>query len=214
MKYKNLIFDFDGVLAESNEVRFNGFRQLFAEFPQHQVDKLIVYVRANGGISRYEKIQYFFNEVLGESIAAERVQSLAEQFSGFVQQKVIDAKPVKGSLEFLTQNVSSFNFALVSGSDQSELIKVCRARGINNFFKEILGSPVDKKENLAQLLKNLKWKASETVYVGDSRNDLEAARANFIDFIGRNSGLVDWGFMGIPSVPDFLSLKETLDLQQ
>jgi len=33
MKYKNLIFDFDGVLAELNKIRFSGFHQLFAVFP-------------------------------------------------------------------------------------------------------------------------------------------------------------------------------------
>ena len=210
MKYKNLIFDFDGVLAESNEIRFNGFRQLFKKFPRYQVDRLIAYAKANGGVSRYEKIRYFFKEIRGESVAIERVQELAERFSDLVYQEVVDARPVKGSLEFLAQNFSVFDFALVSGSDQIELRSVCHAREIEHFFKEILGSPINKKENLARLLKNLAWKASETVYIGDSKNDLEAANANCIIFIGRDSGLVEWGRIGIPNILDLSELEEVL----
>ena len=210
MKYKNLVFDFDGVLAETNEIRFNGFRRLFQKFPLHQVDELVAYAKANGGGSRYEKIRYFFQEVRGEPITEERVQVLAAQFSDLVRQEVVDAEPVKGSVEFLKQNVSQFNFALVSGSDQTELRGVCRERGIGHYFKRILGSPVKKKDNLARLLKDLGWKTNETVYVGDSNNDLDASLANRIDFIGRNSGLVEWACTEVPGIPDLSELEDML----
>jgi len=211
MKYKNLVFDFDGVLAESNEIRFNGFRRLFREFPLPQVDELVAYVKANGGVSRYEKIRYFFQEVRGEPITEERIQVLAAQFSDLVHQEVVDAEPVKGSVEFLEQNVSKFNFALVSGSDQTELRVVCRERKIDRYFKRILGSPVKKKDNLTQLLKDLEWKTNETVYIGDSNNDLEASSANRIDFIGRDSGLVEWATYGdVPGIPDLSELEDML----
>ena len=211
MKYKNLIFDFDGVLAESNEIRFNGFRRLFQEFPLSQVDELVAYAKANGGVSRYEKIRYFFQEVREEPITEERVQVLAARFSDLVYQEVVNAEPVKGSVEFLKQNVSRFNFALVSGSDQSELRMVCRERGIDRYFKRILGSPVKKKDNLAQLLEDLGWKTNETVYIGDSNNDLEASLANSINFIGRDSGLVAWAaYDDVPGIPDLSELEDML----
>ena len=41
MKYKHIIFDFDGVLVESNEIRFNGFRKLFKDYPRSQVEQLV-----------------------------------------------------------------------------------------------------------------------------------------------------------------------------
>ena len=48
MKYQHIIFDFDGVLAESNEIRFNGFRKLFKDYPRDQVELLVQYAKANG----------------------------------------------------------------------------------------------------------------------------------------------------------------------
>jgi len=210
MKYKNLVFDFDGVLVESNEIKFDGFRRLFHGFPRDQVDELVAYAKANGGISRYEKIRYFYQKVRGEPITEESIQDLAARFSGLVRQKVVEAEPVKGAVEFLEQNATKFNFALVSGSDQNELRAVCRDRGIGHYFKDILGSPINKKDNLTRLLEDLGWKPSETVYIGDSQNDLEAARANRIDFIGRDSGLVEWDRLKIPSIPDLSSLEDML----
>ena len=37
MKYQYILFDFDGVLVESNEIRFNGFRKLFMGNPARRM---------------------------------------------------------------------------------------------------------------------------------------------------------------------------------
>ena len=192
MKYQYIIFDFDGVLVESNEIRFNGFRKLFKDFPQEHVEKLVAYAKANGGISRYKKIAYFFSEIMQEPISDELVNKWADRFSKLVEQDIVEAQSVEGSLEFLEKYVDQLDFAIVSGSDQTELRSICRKRHIDHFFKSILGSPVEKKDNLAALLSDLNWQHDKSLYVGDSNNDLEAAKANSLDFVGRCSGLIDW----------------------
>jgi phosphoglycolate phosphatase-like HAD superfamily hydrolase len=210
LKYQHIIFDFDGVLAESNEIRFNGFRKLFKDYPQSQVEQLVEYAKLNGGVSRYKKIEFFFNTIRREPISLGLVNHWADQFSELVMQDVLEARPVKGSLEFLKKYFSHFDFAVVSGSDQKELREVCRGRGIDSFFKMILGSPTEKKDNIATLLSHFKWKHSKSLYVGDSNNDLEAAKENNIDFIGRSSGLVDWKCHNVKFVSDFFSLHDFL----
>ena len=210
MKYQHIIFDFDGVLAESNEIRFNGFRKLFKDYPQSQVEQLVEYAKLNGGISRYKKIDFFFSTIRGEPISLELINHWADQFSELVIQDVMKARPVGGSLEFLKKYFSHFDFAIVSGSDQKELREVCKGRGIDSFFKMILGSPTEKKDNIATLLSDFKWERSKSLYVGDSNNDLEAAKKNNIDFIGRSSGLVDWEFYNVKFVSDLSSLHDFL----
>jgi phosphoglycolate phosphatase-like HAD superfamily hydrolase len=210
VKYQNIIFDFDGVLAESNEIRFNGFRKLFKDYPQDQVEQLVEYAKVNGGVSRYKKIDFFFDSIRREPISLESVNHWANQFSELVMQDVLEARPVEGSLEFLKKYCSLFNFAIVSGSDQKELRKVCKGRGIDSFFKMILGSPTEKKDNIATLLSDFKWECSKSLYVGDSNNDLEAAKKNNIDFIGRSSGLVDWECYNVKFVSDLSSLYDFL----
>lgn len=205
MKYKHLIFDFDGVLVESNEIRFDGFRLLFNNYPQDQVERLILYAKINGGLSRYEKIKYFFKQIRNEPIRDDNVQLLAKQYSELVKQKVIDAEPVKGSLEFLSNHKNNYDFAVVSGSDQEELRNVCKAREIDHFFLEILGSPTSKESNIALLLSKMGWGRKSCLFIGDSINDFDAARAHGIDFIGRNSNLINWGLMGNLTAVDDLS---------
>jgi phosphoglycolate phosphatase-like HAD superfamily hydrolase len=210
VKYQYVIFDFDGVLVESNEIRFNGFRRLFKDYPQEQVDILVDYAKANGGVSRYKKIEYFFNVIRQESTSEKSVNRWAAQFSELVEQDVVKAESVAGSVEFLEEYSNLFDFAIVSGSDQVELKRVCEKRGINHFFKTILGSPVEKKDNIAALLSELNWSHDRSVYVGDSNNDLDSAKANNIDFVGRCSGLIDWKNFSVKFVSDLSSLYGVL----
>jgi phosphoglycolate phosphatase-like HAD superfamily hydrolase len=210
MKYQHILFDFDGVLAESNEIRFNGFRKLFKDYPQEQVERLVEYAKANGGVSRYKKIDFFFNTIRNESISPKSVNHWANQFSELVIEDVLEARPVRGSLEFLEKYSNQFDFAIVSGSDQIELRKVCKGRGIDSYFKIILGSPTEKQNNIAALLSDFKWARSKSVYIGDSNNDLDAAKKNNLDFVGRSSGLVDWGKYNVKFVSDLSSLYSLL----
>ena len=210
MKYHHIIFDFDGVLVESNEIRFNGFRKLFEKYPQEQVESLVNYAKANGGVSRYKKIEYFFNVIRQEPITNGLVNQWAAQFSELVEQDIVEAKPVEGSLKFLEDYFSQFDFAIVSGSDQAELRRICEKRKIDHFFKMILGSPTEKKDNIATLLSNLNWSHDKSLYVGDSNNDLEAAKSNNLDFVGRCSGLMDWQNFDTVFVLDLSSLDKIL----
>ena len=208
MKHKHLIFDFDGVLAETNNIRFEGFRLLFRDYPDDQVQMLVEYAMLNGGMSRYEKIKYFFKEIRNEIISDASVQILSRQYTELVKQKVIDAEPVKGSLEFLSNNYTNYDFAIVSGSDQEELREVCQARKIYQLFLNILGSPERKETNLSKLLLEEGWDKESCLFIGDSLNDLEAAQINNIDFIARESGLVEWD-----SRVNILVIKDLTQLQ-
>ena len=210
MKYQYIIFDFDGVLVESNEIRFNGFRKLFKDYPRTQVEQLVEYAKANGGVSRYKKIEFFFSMIRKEPISSESVNHWANQFSELITQDVLEARPVEGSLEFLEKYFHQFDFAIVSGSDQKELREICKGRGIDSFFKMILGSPTEKKDNIATLLSDFEWERDKSLYVGDSNNDLEAAKANNIDFIGRSSGLTDWKSRNTTFIADLTFLYDAM----
>ena len=62
--YDQIIFDCDGVLIDSNDIKTNGFKILFSKHNYEQVNNLIEYHKKNNGISRYNKIYYFYNKIL------------------------------------------------------------------------------------------------------------------------------------------------------
>ena len=63
-KFDTIIFDFDGVIVDSKEIRIRGFKNIFDEFSESLVKSLIDYHNKNGGISRYEKIEWFYKNLL------------------------------------------------------------------------------------------------------------------------------------------------------
>lgn len=209
MKYKYVIFDFDGVLAETNTIRIDGFKKLFSEQSKKDIDILVEFCVKNGGTSRYERIRFFYNEVLAKRISEEEINSCANQYSLIVKEAVINSPSVLGADEFLYQNRNNFTFALVSGSDQSELIEVCRERGVLDFFEEVLGSPVDKHVNLKNLVQKKKWNKRKCIYIGDSITDFEAAKFASIDFIARDSGMTNWALY-----PELVCVKNLLELKK
>ena len=78
---KNIIFDFDGVILNSVPVKTEAFRKLFEDFPKNKVEKLIEYHIQNGGKSRYIKIKYFFENILGQPIEENKINELAIKYS-------------------------------------------------------------------------------------------------------------------------------------
>jgi beta-phosphoglucomutase-like phosphatase (HAD superfamily) len=46
-----IVFDFDGVILESADIKTNAFRALFASYPEH-VDQIVDFHLRNAGVSR------------------------------------------------------------------------------------------------------------------------------------------------------------------
>ena len=61
---KTVLWDFDGVIIDSMKVRDWGFEEIFKDYDQELIDKLLAFHRKNGGLSRYVKIRYFFEELI------------------------------------------------------------------------------------------------------------------------------------------------------
>ena len=61
---ENILWDFDGVILDSMKIRDWGFKEIFKSFKKRDIDKLIDYHNLNGGLSRYVKIRYFYEEIL------------------------------------------------------------------------------------------------------------------------------------------------------
>ena len=58
-QYKYLIFDCDGVILNSNNIKTEAFGEVVAYFGDQASKSLINFHLERGGISRYEKFKYF-----------------------------------------------------------------------------------------------------------------------------------------------------------
>lgn len=185
---KNILWDFDGVIIDSLAVRDYGFREIFKEFDKVLVEKLIEYHSINGGLSRFHKIRYFFNEILKKDIDDKEVKAYADKFSLIMREELVKSKYlILDSVNFIKENYKKYNFHIVSGSEHDELNFLCQKLQINHYFHSINGSPTPKIELVKNLLIKENYKKSETILIGDSINDYEAAKENNIAFYGYNN---------------------------
>ena len=88
---KGIIFDFDGTLVDSIDVKTNAFAEIYEPYGQLIVEKVIKYHIKNGGISRFDKFEYFHNKYLKKQIDSNQILALSDKFSNIVIDKVVDS---------------------------------------------------------------------------------------------------------------------------
>ena len=185
---KNILFDFDGVILDSMPIRDYGFKKIFEDFDDNLVNKLLEYHNQNGGLSRYVKIKYFYNKLLKQEILEEKITNYADNFSKIMKTELVDKRYlIADTLKFIKENYKKYNLHIVSGSDEKELKYLCKELGIDSFFQSINGSPTHKNKLVEDVLVINKYMESETILVGDSINDYEAAKTNNLNFYGFNN---------------------------
>lgn len=186
-KFNVIIFDFDGVIAESVTIKTEAFADLYEKYGHDVVKKVVLHHEANGGISRFEKFGIYHKTFLGIELKEKEVKVLADKFSELVMQKVIASPFVKGAYEFLSENYCRYDFYISTGTPKEEIDYILREKGLTPFFKEAYGSPAKKRDHVLEIIQKHGYKTAEVVFVGDAPSDLEAARNNRISFIARVS---------------------------
>ena len=187
-KYKVLLWDFDGVIMDSNPVRTYGFEEVLKGYPAEQLNELITYHKQNGGLPRYDKFRYFFEKIRDEQVSDAEIARLSARFSEIMLNKLMDRSLlIPDSVNFIKANYKKFIMHIVSGSDQTELRKVCDYLDLTQYFVSIVGSPVLKPVLTKQILKTYNYNKYEVAFIGDSVNDYAAAVENGIDFYGYNN---------------------------
>jgi beta-phosphoglucomutase-like phosphatase (HAD superfamily) len=183
--YQAMIFDFDGVLADSVEVKTDAFRQMFVAYGKEIQEKVVEHHRHHGGMTRKEKLVYYHKQFLGKNLTPARLSELCDTFSSLVVQKVIAAPQIPGAEAFLTrcraENILCF---VDSATPDDELARIVEQRGLSGYFEKILGSDRTKTRNLAWILETCDLLPSQCLFFGDAGSDREAALACDVDFMG------------------------------
>ncbi len=188
---KTIIFDFDGVILESLDVKTEAFRKLYQPYGSSISNKVVKSHIANGGISRYEKIKEYHKQFLGEDISDKRLQKLAQKFSEMVVDEIVKVPFVSGAKHFIVENYKRYLLFISSATPSEELNFICRQRKINKYFQGIFGSQDSKSKHISTIIKNWSLNKREIVFIGDSLSDLDAAKTQNLTFIARISSVSD-----------------------
>jgi len=180
--YKTLVFDCDGVLLNSNQIKTKAFHKVAMRYGKSPADKLVEYHVQHGGVSRYKKFEYLITDILEKPIEQDELSELLACFAKEVYNGLMNCDIAEG-LDLLREKTEDARWLVVSGGDQQELRKVFSSRGIDGLFDGgVFGSP-DTKELILKREEDCGNIVKQGLFLGDSQYDYEAAMQADLDFI-------------------------------
>ena len=207
---KAIIFDFDGVIVESVNIKTEAFAEIYRTYGPKVVEKVVEHHLANGGMSRFEKFRLYHRELLGKKLFDDELSEITHQFSRMVTKRVIEAPYVEGAIEFIKSNYTLFDLFISSATPGNELREITEQRKIASYFKEIIGSPEKKSDHIKKIIHRYGYESSEVVFIGDAINDKAAADFSGVGFIGRVDGEGKNAFADCLCLPDLSDLEVTV----
>jgi phosphoglycolate phosphatase-like HAD superfamily hydrolase len=185
MAIKAIIFDFDGVIVESMDLKTQAFIHLFGSYPEGILKKVVKLHLDNGGMSRYEKFRIIYKDYLKKDLSDVEEKRLCADFSKFCFEKMLECPYVNGAEEFIKNNFSKYMFFIVSGTPDEEINRIVDKRGLRKYFKGVWGTPGKKGELTKMILKNYNLKNNEVAFIGDAPTDYISAQEAKVNFIAR-----------------------------
>lgn len=166
-----VIFDFDGTLADTSELIINSFQTIYKKFL--------------GEEKPVEYISKFFGEPLKVTLAREFSQPFEEVFSeyrGYQSSRFNDDVRLFNNAKEILQYLKSKNIktAVVTSRMRESVVQALRNFDIEKYFDVVIAidDTVNHKPHPEPLIKAMNLlgaNPNETLFVGDSKFDMECA---------------------------------------
>lgn len=184
--WQAIIFDFDGVVVESGDIKTQAFADLYRPHGEAVVAAVVQFHRLHGGMSRYQKFRYFQQHLLSKPpLTPGEEQELDRQFSARVVEAVIASQAVPGADEFIRQEAARIPLFVASGTPETELNAIVTRRGLAPYFTGVRGSPTSKQALIADILSIHALTPKRVLMIGDALIDYQSAQLNGVAFLGR-----------------------------
>jgi phosphoglycolate phosphatase-like HAD superfamily hydrolase len=203
-----IVFDFDGVILESADVKTDAFVELFAAHGEAFAAQVRAHHLANLGISRFKKFAWIYANLLGRAITEDESHALGARFSELALDKVLAAPFVPGADAALSALADRYPLFVASGTPDDELKMIISRRGLTRHFREIHGTPREKPAIVRDLMERYGFAAREVLFIGDGASDHKAAVATEVEFLARDTpALRDyWTGLAVRRAPDLTDL--------
>lgn len=183
-QYATLVFDCDGVILNSNQIKIDAYRLTALELgaTQAQAQALVDYHVRLGGISRYVKFEYFLETILNKVADEASIEKCLAIFGGILDYTLLQSEVAPELIE-LKSLTSKASWMVVSGGDQDEVLRILTRKGIHSLFElGVYGSPDNKDTILAREI-GLQHILFPAIFFGDSRYDHIASTKHGLDFV-------------------------------
>ncbi len=186
---KALVFDFDGTLVDSTGIKQRAFEACFTDVSEKKKE-ILDYCWGNNHVPRDVKFRHVYERILNRPYTPQMEQELHRRFASMTTRQISEAPALPGAEKLLRSLASRKTLALLSSTPQRPLLEILEGRGWRQFFQVIQGAPVDKAGWLRGFIKKRLLDPAQTLFFGDTTEDLESAKTAGCLFVGvRNPDL-------------------------
>tara|TARA_B100000767_G_scaffold268922_1_gene289968 strand:+ start:1859 stop:2518 length:660 start_codon:yes stop_codon:yes gene_type:complete len=190
LEKKIVIFDFDGVILDTDLLKYNIFKNIFNIEKKSIQKKILKYHFLNQGINRIKKFEYIVTNITKKKNIIEEVKYLESLFSKKLKKDLNKCKFSTGAIqgmEALKEN--KIKMFLATGVNKKEIDKIIIKFKLKKYFEKVYGYPLKKDKIIKIIKKQENVKYSNIYFIGDSLSDLKAAKKTNINFLGRKTVL-------------------------
>lgn len=184
-----VVFDFDGVLVDSNRIKREGFLAALTSLGAPAVEQSRLLDQAPPG-DRTVILPWLRDESARAGWLpqdAPESSALVAEYTRYCEEAIAACAEVPGATDALTRLAAGRPLYVNSATPRETLIRIVDRRGWSGYFAAVLGRPTDKVGNFTWIARREGIPASAMLFIGDQRSDYEAACAVGCQFLGYRS---------------------------
>lgn len=199
MNIKTIVFDFDGVIADSKAVKRDAWRKVFSDRSPEDSELLGREVDARKG-DRYDILRRTLTQlgIHGEELDRQ-VNRYADRYNELVQSGIKERGLFPGVPEMLGRLSEQYPLYVNTATPDDAIRATLVMFGLGGYFCGVFGSVSgSKSDNLRRIARQLNLRPSQVLMVGDEERDRDAALEVGAQFLGIADSINRWSQDGFP----------------
>lgn len=181
-KYKCIIFDFDGTIADTEDINFDIFLQIAKKHNIRTIEKKELF--------EFKKKSAI--EVMKElNIKTYKLPLMIRQGKKILKEKIKNIEPCKYNMAKVLEELKDMNIMLgiITTNSKKNVEKFIDRHNVDYFDFILSSSMFGKESKFKKIMKKNSFDSNQILYVGDEIRDIKAARNVDIEIAS-----VSWGY--------------------
>lgn len=180
-----VIFDLDGVILDSGNLKIQCMRETLRDFDTHFVEPFLETFKKKFGQTRQYHFKNFFDNYLKSEDCFE---SFYAHYATFYANLLKIKYPLVDICQYadtIIKMLADKNLKLyvATGTAEEEAKLVLKTKGLDAYFDGIFGAPLDKAESIKHIIQTNNVARNKAIMMGDAIHDRDSAFANQIPFV-------------------------------
>ena len=185
---KAIVFDFDGVIVDSNHIKRNVYYEIFSSFRNSKeiVGEVLNQFEPNTR-------NFIIGKIIEKLVKTGSIESkdvvrcknkFVKEYGRICEKEVLECREIEGALRSVIKLSEKYHLYVNSLTPLEPLKRIIKKRGLYNYFKGIFGGEKSKAENLKTIISIEQISPLQLLVVGDGTSDLKVARQFGSSFLG------------------------------